>query len=176
MARRNKAGSSCSGPPLRALNCAPSAPAQNKNSTSSHWLSGPNSTYVARAPNGIYRKDVTPTPELSTGRYQDIYQSSKPWAGANADKDYTKFKQLIDIGNGLLENGLYGVRLNAADLGVAGNFNPQFNDPTATVVTKLKGAIGFFNYANAKAYSQQTGVPSPDLNTFLSQSGYSNNQ
>src|SRR5579883_1583513 len=61
LARRNKAGSSCSGPPLRALNCAPSAPAQNKNSTSSHWLSGPNSTYVARAPNGIYRKDVTPT-------------------------------------------------------------------------------------------------------------------
>jgi hypothetical protein len=111
-------------------------------------------------------------PELSTGVYQNIVQSAKPWAGTNPTKDYQQFNQLMNVGNSLLENGLYGIRLNPTDIGQSSQFQPGQDDPTATVITKLKGAIGFFNYANAKTYSAQTGVPAPALTTFLQQSGY----
>lgn len=111
-------------------------------------------------------------PELSTGVYQNITQNAKPWAGANPTGDYQQFTQLMNIGNSLIDSGLYGVRLNPTDEAVSGTFKPGSNDPTATIISKLKGAIGFFNYANAQAYSQQTGVPAPDLGTFLQQAGY----
>jgi hypothetical protein len=111
-------------------------------------------------------------PELSTGVYQNIVQSAKPWGGTNPTQDYTQFNQLMNVGNSLLENGLYGIRLNPTDVSQSASFQPGQDDPTATVVNKLKGAIGFFNYTNAKTYSTQTGVNAPDLTTFLQQSGY----
>jgi ABC-type phosphate transport system substrate-binding protein len=79
---------------------------------------------------------------------------------------------MMNTGNSLLENGLYGIRLNPTDISQSASFQPGQNDPTATVVNKLKGAIGFFNYANAQTYAQQTGVAAPSLQIFLQQSGY----
>jgi len=111
-------------------------------------------------------------PELSTGVYQKIVQNAKPWAGTNPTQDYTQFNQMMNTGNSLLENGLYGIRLNPTDISQSASFQPGQNDPTATVVNKLKGAIGFFNYANAQTYAQQTGVAAPSLQIFLQQSGY----
>ena len=106
-------------------------------------------------------------PNLNLGPYQSILQSSKPWLGQTPDPTYTSFLQSLTAATTLIINADFGARITQPEMAISSQFLPTKDDPPTTVMNKINGAIGLFNYENDKVIAQQTGQPLNPLTDYL---------
>jgi hypothetical protein len=99
-------------------------------------------------------------------------QSSKPWLGQTPDPTYTSFLQSLTAATTLIINADFGARITQPEMAISSQFLPTKDDPPTTVMNKINGAIGLFNYENDKVIAQQTGQPLNPLTDYLTAAGY----
>lgn len=84
----------------------------------------------------------------------------------------TSFLQSQTAATTLIINADFGARITQPEMAISSQFLPTKDDPPTTVMNKINGAIGLFNYENDKVIAQQTGQPLNPLTDYLTAAGY----